>query len=149
VVGDFNAGPDEVCGGSPCGPEEMVAAGFADTGRGLGSTCCQSPGLDNPDSLLSHRYDYIFERGFHAIYSAALVGDQPFEAERPLWPSDHGGSSDDRAGCKGPGFSKCFGVSISTLSRQFGNGLGGAAKALGFSDVHTLQDSVRVFCRRA
>ena len=147
VVGDFNAGPDEVCGGSPCGPEQMVAAGFADTGRGLGSTCCQSPTLDNPESSLTHRYDYIFERDFHAIYSAALVGDQPFEEVRPLWPSDHAGVVSTIAQVAGaPGFSNCFGVSISTLSRQFG-GLNTAAKALGFSDVQALQDAVRAFCR--
>src|SRR5215469_14507161 len=147
VVGDFNAGPDEVCGGSPCGPEEMVAAGFADTDRGLGSTCCQSPTLDNPESSLTHRYDYIFERGFHAIYSAALVGDQPFEEERPLWPSDHAGVVSTIAQVAGtPGSSNCFGVSISTLSRQFG-GLNAAAKALGFSDVQALEDALRAFCR--
>jgi endonuclease/exonuclease/phosphatase family metal-dependent hydrolase len=147
VVGDFNAGPDEICGGSPCGPEEMVAAGFADTGRALGSTCCQAPTLDNPESTLTHRYDYIFERGFHAIYSAALVGDQPFEEQRPLWPSDHAGVVATIAQVAGTsGFSNCFGVSISTLSRQFG-GLNAATKALGFSDVQALQDAVRVFCQ--
>ena len=149
VVGDFNARPDEVCGGSPCGPEEMLAAGFTDTGAGLGPTCCQSPTLVYPSSL-NNRYDYIFERGFHAISSAALVGDQPFEPEPPLWPSDHAGVTAtatiaEVAGT--PGFSNCFGVSISTFSQQFGNSLDAAAKALGFSDVQALRNAVRAFCR--
>ena len=147
VVGDFNARPDEVCGGSPCGPKQMLAAGFTDTGPGLGSTCCQSPTLDNPSSL-NNRYDYIFERGFRAISSAALVGDQPFEAERPLWPSDHAGVTATIAEVAGtPGFSNCLGVSISTLSQQFGNSLDAAAKVLGFSDVRALRNAVRAFCR--
>jgi len=147
VAGDFNARPDEVCGEAPCGPAEMLAAGFADTGAGLGSTCCQSPTLDNPVSSLSKRFDYIFERDFHAIYSAALVGDQRFEDVRPLWPSDHAGVVATIAEVVGtPGFSNCHGLSIAALSHQFGN-LGAAAKALGFSDVTELQDAVRAFCR--
>jgi hypothetical protein len=146
VVGDFNARPVEVCGGSPCGPEEMLAAGFVDTGRGLGPTCCQSPTLDNSVSSLNNRYDYIFERSFYAIYSAALVGDRPFEEQRPFWPSDHAGVTATIAEVAGtPGFSNCFGVSISTLSHQSGNGLDGAAKALGFSDVQALRNAVRAF----
>jgi endonuclease/exonuclease/phosphatase family metal-dependent hydrolase len=148
VVGDFNARPDEVCGGSPCGPKEMLAAGFVDTGRGLGPTCCQSPTLENPVSSLNNRYDYMFERGFRAIHSAALVGDQPFEGKRPLWPSDHAGVVATIAkGAGTPGFSNCFGVSISTLSHQFRNDLDGAAKALGFSNVQALRNAVRAFCR--
>ena len=148
VVGDFNARPDELCGESPCGPEKMIEAGFVETGPELGLTCCQSPTLDNPASSLSNRYDYIFARGFPAIYSSALVGDQPFEAERPVWPSDHAGVVTTIAELAGmPGISNCFGSSISTLSHQFGNGLGGAAKALGFFDVQALRDAVRMYCR--
>jgi endonuclease/exonuclease/phosphatase family metal-dependent hydrolase len=146
VVGDFNARPDEICGGSPCGPEEMLAAGFTDTSAGLGPTCCQSPTLVYPSSL-NNRYDYIFERGFHAISSAALVGDQPFENERPLWPSDHAGVTATIAEVAGtPGFSNCFGVSFSTLSHQFGNGIDAAAKSLGFGNVQALRNAVRAFC---
>ena len=146
VVGDFNARPDEICGGSACGPEEMLAAGFTDTSAGLGPTCCQSPTLVYPSSL-NNRYDYIFERGFHAISSAALVGDQPFENERPLWPSDHAGVTATIAEVAGtPGFSNCFGVSFSTLSHQFGNGIDAAAKSLGFGNVQALRNAVRAFC---
>jgi endonuclease/exonuclease/phosphatase family metal-dependent hydrolase len=91
VVGDFNARPGDLCGGLSCGPAEMLAAGFTDTGAALGPTCCQSPDLSNPVSSLSKQYDYIFESGFSSVDSASLIGDQPFEAVRPLWPSDHAG----------------------------------------------------------
>jgi len=148
VVGDFNARPDESCGDNiPCGPEKMIAVGFTDTGAGLGSTCCQSPTLDNPVSSLNNRYDYIFERGFHAISSAALVGDQPFEKVRPLWPSDHAGVTATIAEVAGtPGFSNCHGQSVAALAQQFG-GLNAAAAALGFPSVQALQDAIRAFCR--
>jgi endonuclease/exonuclease/phosphatase family metal-dependent hydrolase len=91
VVGDFNATRSDLCAGLPCGPAELLAAGFTDTGAALGPTCCQSPDLSNTDSKLNRQYDYIFERGFSSINSAALIGDQPFENVRPLWPSDHAG----------------------------------------------------------
>ncbi len=91
VVGDFNATPSDLCAGLPCGPAELLAAGFTDTGAALGPTCCQSPDLSNTVSKLDREYDYIFESGFSSVGSAALVGDQPFESVRPLWPSDHAG----------------------------------------------------------
>ena len=91
VVGDFNATPSDLCAGLPCGPAELLEAGFTDTGAGLGPTCCQSPDLSNTVSILNREYDYIFEKGFSSTDSAALVGNQPFENVPPLWPSDHAG----------------------------------------------------------
>jgi endonuclease/exonuclease/phosphatase family metal-dependent hydrolase len=91
VVGDFNATPIDLCVGLPCGPAELLAAGFTNTGAGLGPTCCQSPDLSNAVSILNREYDYIFESGFSSVDSAALVGNQPFENVPPLWPSDHAG----------------------------------------------------------
>ena len=44
-----------------------------------------------------------------------------------------------------PGKANCHGKTISALARQFG-GIDAAASALGFSDVGSLQDSVREFC---
>jgi hypothetical protein len=41
--------------------------------------------------MLDREYDYIFERGFSSVDLAALIGNQPFENVRPLWPSDHAG----------------------------------------------------------
>jgi len=91
IVGDFNATPSDLCGGLPCGPAELLEAGFTNTGAALGPTCCQSPDLSNTVSLLNREYDYIFESGFSSIDSAFLVGNQPFENAPPLWPSDHAG----------------------------------------------------------
>jgi endonuclease/exonuclease/phosphatase family metal-dependent hydrolase len=91
VVGDFNATPSDLCVGLPCGPAELLAAGFTNTGAALGPTCCQSPDLSNTVSILNREYDYIFESGFSSADSAALVGDLPFENMPPLWPSDHAG----------------------------------------------------------
>jgi len=91
VVGDFNATPSDLCVGLPCGPAELLTAGFTNTGAGLGPTCCQSPDLSNTVSILNREYDYIFESGFSSVDSAALVGNQPFENVPPLWPSDHAG----------------------------------------------------------
>jgi endonuclease/exonuclease/phosphatase family metal-dependent hydrolase len=91
VVGDFNATPSDLCAGLPCGPAELLAAGFTNTGAALGPTCCQSPDLSNAVSILNREYDYIFETGFSSVDSAALVGNQPFENVPPLWASDHAG----------------------------------------------------------
>ena len=91
VVGDFNATPSDLCAGLPCGPAELLAAGFTDTGAGLGPTCCQSPDLSNTVSILNREYDYIFEKGFSSTDLAALVGNQPLRICPSLWPSDHAG----------------------------------------------------------
>ena len=52
--------------------------------------------LDNPDSLLSERIDYVWtdKLAFRLPPLAVTVGDQPFlrTGGRPrLWPSDHAG----------------------------------------------------------
>ncbi len=47
--------------------------------------------VSNTVSQLTNRYDYVFERNFSSIGPAFLVGNTPFEAVRPLWPSDHAG----------------------------------------------------------
>ena len=89
VVGDFNADDLE-----QKEPREMIDAGFVDVAAAVGAdgaTCCQAPDLSNSVSELSHRYDYIFERGFSSINSAFLIGTTHFEEVPPLWPSDHAG----------------------------------------------------------
>jgi len=88
VVGDFNADDSEQT------YREMIDAGFVDVAAAVGAdgaTCCQAPNLSNPASELSHRYDYIFERGFSSIDSAFLIGNTHFEEVPPIWPSDHAG----------------------------------------------------------
>jgi hypothetical protein len=44
-----------------------------------------------------------------------------------------------------PGFSNCYGKSVSALAKQFG-GLNAAAAALGFPSVKALQNAIQVFC---
>jgi len=97
VVGDFNS-PAET-GQSyqlmiDSGYRDVWAASL-DTGQS-GNTCCQAVVLDNPDSLLSERIDYVWtdKLAFRLPPLAVTVGDQPFlrTGGRPrLWPSDHAG----------------------------------------------------------
>ena len=44
-----------------------------------------------------------------------------------------------------PGKSNCHGQSVSQLAKQYG-GLNGAAAALGYSDVSSLQNSIEAYC---
>jgi endonuclease/exonuclease/phosphatase family metal-dependent hydrolase len=97
VVGDFNSVAE--VGASY---RQMVAAGYTDVwaeGVRLGQsglTCCQEVVLDNPQSSLSERIDYVWT-GNLALRSPVLVftvGDQPLfrtRSEPRLWPSDHAG----------------------------------------------------------
>ena len=55
-----------------------------------GFTCCQAEKLDNAESLLDTRIDFIFTR-FALPTEAHLVGDEPFQDEAPRWMSDHAG----------------------------------------------------------
>jgi hypothetical protein len=45
-----------------------------------------------------------------------------------------------------PGQPNCQGKSVSALAQQYG-GLNGAAAALGYSDVSTLQSAIMTFCK--
>jgi hypothetical protein len=97
VVGDFNsAAPDGTT------RQLMLGAGFGDvwTEREAlgqsGNTCCQSVVLDNPESSLSERIDYIWTQNLdlRSPVIAFTIGDQPIfrTKSRPrLWPSDHAG----------------------------------------------------------
>jgi len=88
VVGDFNSNP----GTTPY--NIMLSAGFTDVPASLGvtgPTCCQDDDLNNPTSILSNRFDYIFGRDLAAIFAATLITDTPFEDIRPRWGSDHAG----------------------------------------------------------
>lgn len=97
VVGDFNSA-------APSGTSRqlMEGAGYTDVwavreplGQS-GNTCCQSVVLDNPESLLSERIDYVWTQNLElrSPVLAFTIGDQPVfrTRSRPrLWPSDHAG----------------------------------------------------------
>jgi len=102
ATGDFNSAAD----GSTTGTYAQLTAphNFRDAWNegklGPGLTCCQesntpplAPGaLNNWESTLKTRIDLILSRGAaHSNGNAAVVGDTPFQAEPPFWPSDHAG----------------------------------------------------------
>ena len=103
ATGDFNSAADGSTTGSYA---QLTAPGkFRDAWDedelGPGSTCCQesntpplAPGaLNNPVSTLRTRIDLILSRGAARSSGdeAELVGDTPFQATPPFWPSDHAG----------------------------------------------------------
>jgi endonuclease/exonuclease/phosphatase family metal-dependent hydrolase len=52
---------------------------------------CQAELLDNFDSELSRRIDFIFSRGGPKAKDIQLVGNDPSDRAAGLWPSDHAG----------------------------------------------------------
>ncbi len=103
ATGDFNSAAD---GSTTTSYAQVTAPGelrdaWNESLLGPGLSCCQqsntpplAPGaLNNPTSTLATRIDLILTRG--AAYSsgaeAELIGDTPFQAEPPFWPSDHAG----------------------------------------------------------
>ncbi len=103
ATGDFNSAAD---GSTTSSYAQVTAPGeFQDAWNesllGPGLSCCQqsntpplAPGaLNNPTSTLATRIDLILTRG-HAWSTggeAELIGDAPFQAAPPFWPSDHAG----------------------------------------------------------
>jgi endonuclease/exonuclease/phosphatase family metal-dependent hydrolase len=104
ATGDFNSASD---GSTTTSYAQLTAPGkFRDAWDeeqlGPGNSCCQesnvipqlAPGqLNNPVSTLKTRIDLILSRGAARSSGdeAELVGDTPFQAEPPFWPSDHAG----------------------------------------------------------
>jgi endonuclease/exonuclease/phosphatase family metal-dependent hydrolase len=103
ATGDFNSAADGSTTGSYA---QLTAPGKLrdswDEGQlGTGWSCCQqsntpplAPGaLNNPVSTLKTRIDLILSRGAarSSGNEAQLVGNTPFQAEPPFWPSDHAG----------------------------------------------------------
>lgn len=104
ATGDFNSASDGSTTGSYA---QLTAPGkFQDAWNegklGAGVSCCQesevvpqlAPGqLNNPASTLATRIDLILSRGSVSSSGgeAALIGNNPFQAEPPFWPSDHAG----------------------------------------------------------
>lgn len=103
VTGDFNSAAD---GSTTTSYAQLTAPGkFRDSWNekllGPGLSCCQesetpplAPGaLNNPVSTLRTRIDLILSRGAARSDGddAELIGDSPFQATPPFWPSDHAG----------------------------------------------------------
>lgn len=103
ATGDFNSAAD---GSTTTSYAQLTAPGkFRDSWNekllGPGVSCCQesntpplAPGaLNNPVSTLRTRIDLILARGAARSDGddAHLIGDTPFQATPPFWPSDHAG----------------------------------------------------------
>ena len=99
VAGDFNSEPNDPAN-SPW--DQMTRAGFTDLwtkriGRPEnGATCCHSPDLHSPSSMLDRRLDYVWIKAdAHRRVGPVIMtvfGDEPKERTASgLWPSDHGG----------------------------------------------------------
>ena len=103
ATGDFNSASD---GSTTTSYAQLTSPGklrdaWDEDELGLGRSCCQestipllAPGtLTNPDSTLRTRIDLILSRGAARSDGdeAELIGDTPFEATPPFWPSDHAG----------------------------------------------------------
>jgi endonuclease/exonuclease/phosphatase family metal-dependent hydrolase len=103
TTGDFNSASD---GSTTTSYAQLTAPGkFRDSWNekllGPGVSCCQesntpplAPGaLNNPVSTLRTRIDLILTRGAARSDGddAHLIGDTPFQATPPFWPSDHAG----------------------------------------------------------
>jgi endonuclease/exonuclease/phosphatase family metal-dependent hydrolase len=103
ATGDFNSAAD---GSTTTSYAQLTAPGkFRDSWNekllGPGLSCCQesntpplAPGaLNNPVSTFRTRIDLILSRGAARSDGddAHLIGDTPFQATPPFWPSDHAG----------------------------------------------------------
>jgi endonuclease/exonuclease/phosphatase family metal-dependent hydrolase len=104
VTGDFNSASD---GSTTTSYAQLTAPGkfrdsWDESQLGPGRSCCQesnvipqlAPGqLNNSASTLQTRIDLILSRGAARSSGdeAELIGNAPFQATPPLWPSDHAG----------------------------------------------------------
>ena len=104
ATGDFNSASD---GSTTTSYAQLTAPGkfrdsWDESQLGPGNSCCQesslvpqlAPGqLNNSASTLKTRIDLILSRGAARSDGddAELIGDTPFQAEPPFWPSDHAG----------------------------------------------------------
>jgi endonuclease/exonuclease/phosphatase family metal-dependent hydrolase len=94
LVGDFNS---EVTDAGDA-VDLFLSAGFTDAwaaaGTGPGYTFGHDPDLAEPsDGLDDSRIDFVTVRGTPVVEGVSVVDTSldPSPADRPLWPSDHGG----------------------------------------------------------
>jgi endonuclease/exonuclease/phosphatase family metal-dependent hydrolase len=92
AAGDFNSAAD---GSTTATYANLTKSWFQDawdTNPGdPGLSCCQVDTLTNPTSAYTSRIDLVLIHGASRAMDAKLVGDSPFQATAPLWPSDHAG----------------------------------------------------------
>lgn len=100
LTGDLNS--DAYGGGTPGQTDtptyqNFIAAGFLDAwpsnrGQGESMTCCQGETLQNAQSSLSERIDFVLTRGMMTVQNAVRVGADPGKrTPSGLWPFDHAG----------------------------------------------------------
>jgi endonuclease/exonuclease/phosphatase family metal-dependent hydrolase len=87
IAGDFNSDPAD---SSAAGYNNVIAAGFKDTGK-RAATCCQDENLLNPVSKLDQWIDHIVVRPKAKVLWSKIVGNRPSDRIGGLWPSDHAG----------------------------------------------------------
>jgi endonuclease/exonuclease/phosphatase family metal-dependent hydrolase len=87
IAGDFNSDPADA---SAEGYNNVIAAGFKDTGK-RAATCCQDENLLNPVSKLDQWIDHIVVRPKAKVLWSKIVGNRASDRISGLWPSDHAG----------------------------------------------------------
>jgi endonuclease/exonuclease/phosphatase family metal-dependent hydrolase len=76
--------------------DHLLGFGFGDsffrkTKRNV-FTCCQPEEINNPESQLASRIDYVLDKPKRKIVSSKVVGNNPnIKTSSGLWPSDHAG----------------------------------------------------------
>jgi hypothetical protein len=95
ATGDFNSAAD---GSTTATYGILTKSYFQDVWtanpQDPGLSCCQNATLTNAVSELTTRIDLVLTRAATRALDAPaphLIGDSPFEAVPPLWPSDHAG----------------------------------------------------------
>jgi len=92
ATGDFNSAAD---GSTTTTYASLTKSYFQDAWDANpgdpGFSCCQNSTLTNPTSQLASRIDLVLAHGAASATGAHLIGDAPFEATPPFWPSDHAG----------------------------------------------------------
>ena len=92
ATGDFNSAAD----GSTTRTYARLTKSYFDDAWDLnrgdpGFSCCQNSTLTNATSELNSRIDLVLTHAASRALDANLIGDSPFEAVPPFWPSDHAG----------------------------------------------------------
>jgi endonuclease/exonuclease/phosphatase family metal-dependent hydrolase len=92
ATGDFNSAAD---GSTTTTYADLTKSYFKDawdTNPGNpGLTCCQNSALTNSTSQLASRIDLVLTHAASKALNAKVVGNTPFQATPPFWPSDHAG----------------------------------------------------------